>query len=197
MRPALSVFAAFAVVTAGIGVSAQAKPDFSGKWTLVPDPNASAARGRGGPGLAGDLGLEFKVAQDEKTLTVTTVNPRTGEVKSVYNLDGSETKNPLTSNRGTTIVRVSKAKWNKSKLVLTTRTNYQGSAAETKQIWALDASGNLIVESTTSSYRATVSKADPDGLKNTIEAALAHERPMPGSVADDASTKTKATYRKY
>jgi hypothetical protein len=70
----------------------------------------------------------------------------------VYNLDGSETKNPLTFN-DQTIDRVSKAKWDGAKLVITTTTNFQGTPRESTQTWSLEG-GNLVIE-TTSSFTGT------------------------------------------
>jgi hypothetical protein len=131
MKRGLSIVAILAVVIAAATVAAQSKPSFAGKWTLVPDPNAPTAGGRGGRGMGGGLGQEFTAAQDEKTLAVTTNNPQIGEIKAVYNLDGTETKNPLTFN-GNTIERVSKAKWDGAKLVITTTTNFGGAPTTTK-----------------------------------------------------------------
>ena len=155
MKKLVALAAVFAIVVgAGLmSASAQAKPSFAGKWTLVPDPNAPAPAGRGGRGMGGGLGQEFTAAQDEKTLTVTTSNPQIGEMKSTFNLDGSETKNPLTFN-GNTINRVSTAKWDGSKLVVATQTDFNGNTAETTQTWTLDASGNLNVE-TTNNFNGT------------------------------------------
>ena len=146
MKKTVSISAIVLVVVACATVFAQAKPSFDGKWTLVPDPNAAApAGGRGGRG--GGLGQAFSATQDEKTLTVVTTNAQVGEIKAVYNLDGSETKNPL-SFGGQTVERVSKVKWDGAKLVISTTTNFGGNNAESTQTWALDASGNLNVEST-------------------------------------------------
>src|SRR5688572_29736937 len=81
-----------ATVTLVAGLAAQAKPDFSGKWTLVPDANAAAAPapGGGGGGRGGGrgggggqfCGQECTVAQDGTSLTVTRTTPA-GEVKAV------------------------------------------------------------------------------------------------------------------
>jgi hypothetical protein len=146
MKRVAGIIGSLALVAASVAVFAQAKPNFAGKWTLVPDPNAQPAaggRGRGG----GGLGNEFNATQNDKTLTVVTNNPQMGEIKATYNLDGSETKNPITFN-GNTVERTSKAKWDGNKLVLTTTTNFNGNAAETTQAWTLDASGSLLVETT-------------------------------------------------
>ena len=96
--------------------------------------------------MAGGLGQAFTAAQDEKTLTVVSTT-QMGEIKSVYNLDGSETKNPITLG-GQTVERTSKVKWEGARLIVTSISNFQGNAAETTQVWSLDASGTLTVEST-------------------------------------------------
>jgi len=146
MRRALSVLIVLTLVAGAAAAAAQSKPNFAGKWTLVPDPNAPAPTGRG-RGMGGGLGQAFSAEQTDKTLTVVTTNAQVGEVKAVYNLDGSESKNPISFN-GQSVDRVSKAKWDGAKLVITTTTNFNGNAAESTQTWSLDATGNLIVEST-------------------------------------------------
>jgi hypothetical protein len=146
MKRVVVFTAVLALIAAGTAAAvAQAKPSFAGKWTLVVDPNAPAPTGRGGRG--GGLGQAFTATQDEKTLVVTTTNAQTGETKATYNLDGSESKNPITFG-GNTVDRVSKVKWDGSKLVITTTVNFNGNAVETTQTWALDAAGTLNVEST-------------------------------------------------
>jgi hypothetical protein len=75
--------------------------------------------------MAGGLGPELTAAQDDKTLTITTNNPQLGEVKTVYNLDGSESKNPINFG-GQTVDRISKVKWDGAKLVITTTINVNG-----------------------------------------------------------------------
>jgi hypothetical protein len=146
MRRALSALVALTLVAGAVAATAQSKPNFAGKWTLVPDPNAPAPTGRGG-GRGGGLGEAFSAEQTDKTLTVVTTNPQIGEVKAVYNLDGSESKNPI-SFGGQSVDRVSKVKWDGAKLVITTTSNFNGNAFETTQTWSLDATGNLLVEST-------------------------------------------------
>ncbi len=136
---------------------AQAKPSFAGTWTLVPDSAAAAAaagggaRGGGRGGMFG-LGQTFTIAQDTATLT-TTSTTQAGETKSVYKLDGTDSKNSRTMGaRGgaaaTPIETVSQAKWDANKLVITTNINFNGNAISTTMALSLDASGQLIVEST-------------------------------------------------
>ena len=144
MKRLLALTVIAALFTSSLAVLAQTRPNFAGKWTLVPDPNA-AAGGRG-RGMAGGLGQAFTATQDEKTMTVVSTT-QMGEIKSVYNLDGSETKNPITLG-GQTVDRTSKVKWDGAKLIVTSTSNFQGNAAETTQVWSLDAAGTLTVEST-------------------------------------------------
>ena len=145
MKRVLSLCVVLTLVAGAAAAFAQAKPSFAGKWTLVPDPNAPAPTGRGRGAFGAGLGQAFSAEQNDKTLTVVTTT-QAGEAKAVYNLDGSESKNPLTFN-GNTIDRVSKAKWDGAKLVITTTTNFNGNANESTQTWSLDATGTLVVES--------------------------------------------------
>src|SRR5436190_24077551 len=128
MKRAASIIAVLSLIAGSASiVVAQAKPSFAGKWTLVPDPNAPAAgggRGGGRGGGLGGLGQGGTIEQTDKTITATTTT-QLGETKTVYNLDGTESKNPLTFN-GTTVDRVSKVKWDGAKLVITTTTNFNG-----------------------------------------------------------------------
>lgn len=151
MKRAVSAVVALMLFVGAAAAMAQAKPNFTGKWTLVPDPNAPAPTGRG-RGMGG-LGQVFSAEQNDKTLNVATTNEQVGEIKAVYNLDGSESKNPISFN-GQSVDRVSKAKWDGAKLVITTTINFNGNAVESTQAWSLDATGNLVVE-TTSSFTGT------------------------------------------
>ncbi|MDQ2667354.1 MAG: hypothetical protein M3Z05_15255 [Gemmatimonadota bacterium] len=122
--------------------SAQAKPNFAAKWTVVADPNAPPPGVRGMRGL----GQEATIMQNGSTLAVVRSGPY-GDIKSVYNLDGSDSKNTLNIG-GNSIDQMSKAKWDGDKLVITTTTNFGGNALETTQVLSLDASGSLIVDTT-------------------------------------------------
>lgn len=145
MKRVTGILGALALVAASVSVFAQAKPNFTGKWTLVPDPNAAA--GGGGRGRGMGAAAEMNATQNDKTLVVVSTTGQMGEQKQTYNLDGSETKNPITFN-GNTVERTSKAKWDGNKLVLTTTSNFNGNTIETTQSWSLDASGGLVVETT-------------------------------------------------
>ena len=137
MRKSALVLGGLSLILAATTSQAQDKPNFAGTWTLCPDPNA-ASGGRGG----GGLGPTATISQDAKTLTLTRTT-QAGEVKAVYNLDGSESKNMMTM-RGGEVEQVSKATWEGNKLVISTSFTVGENAITTTQSFSLDASGQLI-----------------------------------------------------
>ena len=118
-------------------LAAQTKPNFAGKWVAT-DP--AAAQGMGG------TGSPLTVTQDEKTLKVTAAT-QMGEIQTPYNLDGSQARSALDFN-GNSIDRTTKLKWDGDKLILSTALDFQGNPFELMQVWTIDASGNLVIEST-------------------------------------------------
>jgi hypothetical protein len=143
MRRFAVLISAAAVVLSTVAMFAQTKPNFTGKWTMVADPNAVPAGGRGG---FGGLGPAAMITQDDKTLTVVR-SVQGNEVKAVYNLDGSDSKNTMNMG-GNAMEQVSKAKWDGNKLVITTAVNFGGNASELTTTYSLDSTGNLVVDST-------------------------------------------------
>lgn len=144
MRRNALILGALSLVLAATTATAQDKPNFSGSWTLVVDPNAAPPSGRGG---GGGLGQAATITQDAKTLTITRTT-QNGEVKTVINLDGTESKNMMMGRGGTQTEQVSKAHWDGTKLVVTTAFTMGETAVERKQAFQLDASGQLVVETT-------------------------------------------------
>jgi hypothetical protein len=143
MRKAAVLMGAVALIVGAADLSAQGK-SLAGTWTVVPDPAAAApAAGRGG---GRGLGQGATIAQDAKTLTVTR-STQNGEVKTVYNLDGSESKNTLTMG-GNSVEQTSKARWDGDKLVITTMMNFNGNPSESSMALWLDPAGQLVVEAT-------------------------------------------------
>jgi hypothetical protein len=144
MKRATVGMVATAVLAVATMAFAQAKPDFSGTWT--PDAAAApagtggaAAPGAGGGGGGGGRGMmgPMTVKQTADTLTI----ERTmgdNKVTQTYKLDGSESKN---AGRGGEVV--STAKWDGSKLVITTKTDN----GEQVQTWSLEG-GSLTIDRT-------------------------------------------------
>lgn len=140
-RAMTAVAAALVCITATL--SAQTPPNFAGKWTLVVDPNAAPAGG--GRGMGG-IGQSATIVQDATTLTITRTT-QVGEFTSTYKLDGTESKNTMNMG-GNAVDLLSKAKWEGSKLTVATTMNLNGNPVETSMVMALDADGNLLVETT-------------------------------------------------
>ena len=152
MRRNVLATAVALIFAVAMGLSAQAKPDFSGKWVMdpasAPAPPAGGGGGgggRGGGGGGAGFGQEFTAKQDAKMLTITRMQ---GDqtVTATYNLDGSESKN-MVAGRGGQQEQVSKAVWEGSKLTITTTINAGGTPAEQKRVLAMEG-GNLVIEQT-------------------------------------------------
>ena len=118
-----------------VAVTAQSKPCFAGSWKLTSDPSA-------GPFVASQL----VVSDDGKVFTIVSTS-QMGELKTVYNLDGSPAQSPLDFD-GNKIDRSTKAVWDGAKLVLTTTSDFGGMPFEVKQVLSLGADGTLSVQST-------------------------------------------------
>src|SRR5688572_30695921 len=152
MRRNFLIVAVVLMFGAAASLAAQAKPDFSGKWVMdpasapAPPPDGGGGGGRGGGrGGGGGFGQEFMAKQDAKTLTISRMQ---GDqtVTTVYNLDGTESKNTV-QGRGGATEQVSKATWDGAKLVVTTQINAGGNTIEQKRVFAMEG-GNLTIETT-------------------------------------------------
>jgi hypothetical protein len=159
MKRAAILVSALAVVLYTVGVGAQAKPSFAGKWMMEAPAGGGApgggapgggapgggGGGRGGRGGGGPVsGMEVTITQDANTLTI---NKTLGQnpVTLKYTLDGSESKNTMMG-RGGEVTQTSKAMWEGSKLTIsTTAPGRGGDMMTTKQTLSLEG-GNLVVE---------------------------------------------------
>ena len=150
MRRNFLVVAVVLMFGAAASLAAQAKPDFSGKWVMDPAAAPAAPAGGGGGrggGRGGGFGNEFTIAQNAKTLTITRMQ---GDqtVTTVYNLDGSESKNMVAGRGGgEPTAQISKAVWDGAKLVVTTTINAGGNNIEQKRVFAMEGA-NLTIETT-------------------------------------------------
>jgi hypothetical protein len=138
---------AAAIVFVGSSALAQAKPNFSGKWTIINDTAQVQLQGISpGGGEMGGLSTEATIVQDDKTLKITRMTPTMGEFTSIFNLDGTETYSNV-SVQGQQIPLTMKTRWDGNKLVTSTWANV-GQQIEIILNFSLDAKGNLVTEHT-------------------------------------------------
>jgi hypothetical protein len=150
MRRATVLSSAAALLFLSTSAFAQAKPNFTGKWTILPDSSPAAQQGmpRGGSNMGG-LGEEATIAQDDKTISVTRAGPSGDPFTTVFNLDGTETHQSLDIGNGNIIDLTLKSRWNDKQLVTSTWANVQGQGIEIILSFSLDDKGILSTEHTT------------------------------------------------
>jgi hypothetical protein len=114
------------------GAFAQAKPDFSGKWSVVAPPSDQPV-----------VDSVLAITQDSTTLTIV----RTGGTTFTYRLGGSDSKNVFKNLAGRTVDTVSKASWDGTTLVIVTLVDIgQGPPFMQSERLSLDVSGSLVFE---------------------------------------------------
>ena len=136
-------------------LSGQAKPNFAGSWTAIPDPKAPPAPAN--PQLAmlttGAWGNDFKITQDDKMLVVTR-SVRGIETGDKFALDGAPTKTEVQGQLGGPTAITSTAKWQGAKLVLdqNSATNMMGNniTMGIKIVIGLEKDGTMTMETTRS-----------------------------------------------
>jgi hypothetical protein len=145
MRRSFLVIAAVLSFCSAIA-TAQAKPDFSGKWVL--DPTAAPAPAGVGDGSGrGPAAVvsEFTAKQDARTLTITRMQ---GDqtLTETFNLDGSETRDTLQTPGGPR-ERVFRATWDGNRLVINGTLNFDGKMLQQNRVMSMEG-GNLVIEQT-------------------------------------------------
>src|SRR3954471_16683819 len=145
MRRISFASAVMAVAFAGSTGMAQVQTNFSGKWVLIPDTASTFGLSAGG-GEAGGLSNEATISMDDKTITITRMTPTMGEMKSVMNLDGTETYSQVNV-QGQQIPLTMKTRWDGKKLVTSTFANV-GQQIEIILNLSIDDKGNLVTEHT-------------------------------------------------
>jgi len=169
MQRAAALLSATALLFAVADLAAQQRPSFTGTWTVAaaeggaPGGGMGGGRaggggggggggGRAGGGMGGGgmamltgLGQQATISQDGSTLTIVRTTPQ-GEVRSVYNLDGSPRTNAVAV-AGMSVEPVSRARWDGSRLAITTAIDFAGNQIETTMTLSMDESGALVVES--------------------------------------------------
>jgi hypothetical protein len=149
MRRVTAVLSAAVIALSAVSVLAQAKPDFSGTWTLVPpaDGGGGGGGGRGGGrgGGGGGWGMSPTIKQTGSTLVVTyTAGRGGGEAQPVtvtYNIGGAPTKRSMMGRGGEATEVTDTATWSGNSLVIVTKT----ATAEQRRTISLK-DGNLVIE---------------------------------------------------
>jgi hypothetical protein len=172
MKRMANILSLVTVVLLAVNVTAQTRPDFSGRWTSEPEPTTAspggggqtgAARSGGGRSASGDMGsgwgANITITQTANRLTVEYAFFARGDMqpplKFVYALDGSETKNSVMMGRGIQ-TQTSKTAWEGDKLVITTAHSFthpetgQPMTSEVRQTLSLESPTSLVVETTRS-----------------------------------------------
>jgi hypothetical protein len=145
MKRARIGFLAAAVLAVTSVAFAQAKPDFSGTWTLDAEATAAASpapAGGGGGGRGGGMGGPMVVKQTADTLTIERTRGE-NKVTTTYKLDGTESTNTMAGREGATTEVKSMAKWDGPKLTITTKRGEM----ETTESWTMEGS-TLTIERT-------------------------------------------------
>jgi hypothetical protein len=141
---------------------AQERPDFSGRWTVEPEPTPTApapgtpARPRVG-NMGSGWGPTISVKQTANQLTVEYDFFARGDMqaplKFLYALDGSETSNSVMMGRGIQVLPA-KTAWAGKELVITTTHTIEDPAGgkpskmDVKQKLSLESPETLVVETT-------------------------------------------------
>ena len=139
------IVAVAALVALPAVARAQAKPDFSGSWTLnqggsAGAPPARGARGGGGRGGAGAAPQSLTITQTATQITIERAMAGGALTSASYNLDGSESGNLL----GDVFLSRSKVSWDGAKLVIATIKDFGEVASggmtqeSTKEVYSLD-----------------------------------------------------------
>ena len=154
------VFGLPALLLLAATAAAQTPPDFSGRWTALPEPPAAGSGTAIAPGTMGSgWGADITITQDAARLTVERAQfsqyDMQPPMRFTYNLDGSESRNTINMGRGPQAL-VSKAASQDASLVITTTFPFsqpEGGRAETfevRQVLSLDVSGALVITTTRS-----------------------------------------------
>jgi hypothetical protein len=123
-----------------IVAQAQAKPDFSGTWTLDA-ARSEAPVGRGGRGGGRGPAGPVTIKQSATEITIG---------MATYKLDGSESTNQVQGRGGMQDVK-SKARWDGATLVIETTRDFGGNTITTRDVRTLGAGGKEMTVQTTAS----------------------------------------------
>jgi hypothetical protein len=178
MRPSSTALFVLALVLLAATIVGAEPPDLGGRWTLVvesPGSNEGAARPRI-PATAGSgWGRDITITPEAGRITIErhqfAANDMQPPMRYVYALGGPESRNVVNMGRGAQ-EEVARAALEGGTLVIVSR-HAEGTvvAAEVRQVFALDPSGDLVVETTrtaggaTSTSRARYRRQPPPSLR--------------------------------
>ena len=161
------------VVTATLSLHAQAHPNFSGEWVVVPSRSIWYAEGR--PINITVFGERFWAEQTEQFLTVSIENEN--GFRWVYRLDGSVSRNAPPSPAGpqqtaSTIV------WSESALVITTTGSVESDGklqpGETRRLLKFNEDGTLRVEAPWGRNGAMIASVYSRVRPNNVVRSITH-----------------------
>ena len=117
------------------GPAGTQKPNFSGTWVTV-SPAEFA-------------GQEQVITHDLQANTLTLQHgAEGGHHQRTHTLDGAESRNALSSHGGQ-IVTLSRASWTGNQITIVNVSTYpDGTRRESKELWSLDAAGQLVLDLT-------------------------------------------------
>jgi hypothetical protein len=131
-------------LAAPIVARAQAKPDFSGTWTLNMEKSDPAPAGRGGGGGGRGPAGPVEIKQTAADITIGMIT---------YKLDGVENTMQLQGRGGPQEAKVT-AKWDGTKLVIVTKRDVNGMAVTATDVRTLSADGKEMTVQTTNTTPA-------------------------------------------
>jgi len=178
-RAIIAVVALAAFVALPAAGWAQAKPDFSGSWTMdaaksdpaparggggAPGGGGGAAAGGGGAAAGGGargggggrggggIPMQMTIKQTPATLTIESMAGQGGTQTLTYKLDGTESTNTMGQGEAK-----SKATWDGAKLTITTTQDFNGNSIQTKDVYSMDGA-NLVRQNTRTTPNGDVTR---------------------------------------
>ncbi|MEW5916312.1 MAG: hypothetical protein AB1762_07900 [Gemmatimonadota bacterium] len=146
-----------ALALGAVALPAQGTPNFSGKWTVVPNETPAAGQPLAAATPGSGWGAQLTFVHDAATLSMeyTPYAPRDVQppIRFTYRLDGSESHNVLNVGRGDEVL-ISKASWSGAALTIATAYHYRNPetaeslTGELRQTLSLENPTTLLIETT-------------------------------------------------
>ena len=141
-----TLLTAATLLTFTVSGFAQTRPDFSGRWTLIPD---SAQAGSGGLRPSPQV---LVIRQDDKTVTIEEHRDDQPPVIVELTFDGKKSKKDVPLGRGLVVEAEYKTKWDKATLVTDIQRRIELSVrsviVDIREKRSLQPDGTLVVDTT-------------------------------------------------